>query len=76
MIVGTPEYMSPEQAQGLDTDARSDQYSLAVVAYELLSGRLPFQADSTLALMYKLVHEPPPPLGQTRPDLPPRQKQC
>ncbi len=70
MIVGTPEYMSPEQAQGLTVDARSDQYSLAVVAYEMLSGEVPFKADSTLALMYKVVHEPPPPISQARPDLP------
>ena len=69
-IVGTPEYMSPEQAKGLSVDSRSDQYSLAVVAYELLSGDVPFKADSTLALMYKLVHEPPPPISETRTDLP------
>jgi len=69
-LVGTPEYMSPEQAKGLTVDARSDQYSLAVVAYEMLSGRAPFQAESTLALMYKVVHEPPPPIRQARPDLP------
>jgi serine/threonine-protein kinase len=69
-IVGTPEYMSPEQAKGLTVDARSDQYSLAVVAYEMLSGDVPFKANSTLALMYKLVHEPPPPISQARSDLP------
>ncbi len=69
-LVGTPEYMSPEQAKGLTVDARSDQYSLAVVAYEMLSGRAPFQAESTLALMYKVVHEPPPPIRQARLDLP------
>lgn len=69
-IVGTPEYMSPEQTQGLETDARSDQYSLAVVAYELLSGQVPFQAESAVALLYKVVHETPPPISQVRPDLP------
>ena len=70
VLVGTPEYMSPEQVKGLTVDARSDLYSLAVVAYEMLGGRVPFQAESTLALMYKVVHEPPPPIRQARPDLP------
>jgi Tol biopolymer transport system component len=69
-VVGTPEYMSPEQARGMSVDARTDQYSLGVVAYQMLCGQVPFQADSTLALMYKIVHEPPPPLSQYRPDLP------
>ncbi|MFC2037279.1 protein kinase [Chloroflexota bacterium] len=68
--VGTPEYMSPEQVRGWAVDARSDQYSLAVVAYELLSGQVPFKAESTLSLMYKVVHEPPPPIDQVRPELP------
>ncbi|MBN1487289.1 MAG: serine/threonine protein kinase [Anaerolineae bacterium] len=69
-IMGTPEYMSPEQAQGLTVDTRTDQYSLAVVAYEMLSGTVPFKADSTMALLYKVTHEPPPPISDTRPDLP------
>ncbi|MDY7076981.1 MAG: protein kinase [Chloroflexota bacterium] len=69
-IVGTPEYMSPEQAQGLTVDARSDQYSLAVVAYEILSGRVPFEAESTLALLHKIVYEPPSPIYQVQPGLP------
>jgi len=69
-LVGTPEYMSPEQVQGLTVDARSDQYSLAVVAYEMLGGRVPYQAESTLALMYKIAHEPLPSIRQARPDLP------
>jgi hypothetical protein len=69
-IVGTPEYMSPEQARGLAVDARSDQYSLAVVAYEMLSGQVPFEADSTLALLHKVVYEPPPPICQIQAALP------
>ena len=69
-IMGTPEYMSPEQAQGSGIGQRSDQYALGVVAYEMLTGRVPFQADSTPALLHKLVYEPPPPLRTARPDLP------
>ena len=69
-VVGTAEYMSPEQARALNVDARSDQYSLGIVAYQMLTAQVPFQADSTLALMYKVVHEPPPPLTRHRPDLP------
>ncbi len=61
IIIGTPQYMSPEQAAGDKTiDARTDQYSLAVVGYRMLSGVLPFQGDSTRAVLYQqLVAEPP-----------------
>ena len=59
MIFGTPEYMSPEQAEGKKLDAQSDIYSLGVVLYEMLAGRAPFVADTTPAVMYKHVHEPP-----------------
>ena len=69
-IVGTPEYMSPEQVRGLTADARSDQYSLAVVAYEMLAGRVPFEADSTLALLHMVAYEPPPSIREARPELP------
>ena len=69
-IIGTPEYMSPEQAKGLAVDARSDQYSLAVVAYEVLSGKVPFEAESTLALLHKIVYDPLPPIREIQPDLP------
>ena len=69
-VVGTPEYMSPEQAKGLAVSARSDQYSLAVVAYEMLSGQVPFEAESTLALLHKIAYDPPPPVGPARSDLP------
>ena len=71
MVVGTPVYMSPEQAKGLTADGRSDQYSLAVVAYEMLCGRVPFEAESTLALLHMIVYDPPPPIRSTCPDLPP-----
>lgn len=69
-VVGTAEYMAPEQVQARSVDARSDQYSLGIVAYQMLAGQVPFQADSMMALLYKVVHEPPPPLTGHRPDLP------
>lgn len=61
MILGTPLYMSPEQAMGEDLDARSDQYALAVVAFQLLTGFVPFKADSPLSILHKHLQEPPPP---------------
>ncbi len=69
-IMGTPEYMSPEQAWGEDVDYHTDLYSLAVVAYEMLSGRVPFRGTTPHAVLYKQIHEPPPPIHETRPDLP------
>lgn len=71
-IVGTPQYMSPEQARGQEAEPRSDQYSLAIVAYQLLTGQVPFEADSIVGLLYKVTHEPPPPILHVRPDLPPQ----
>ena len=68
--VGTPQYISPEQLRGSEIDVRADQYSLGVVAYQMLTGHLPFEADNTPALMYQVVHEPPPPIARYRQDLP------
>src|SRR5512143_3399788 len=57
-VIGTPQYMSPEQGQGLKIDGRSDEYSLAIMAYEMLIGRPPFEADTPLAIVLKHITEP------------------
>ncbi len=70
-VMGTPYYMSPEQCEERETlDGRSDQYSLGLLAYEMLSGRFPFTADSMAAIVYRHMHEYPEPLGQVRSDVP------
>ncbi len=70
VAIGTPEYMSPEQAQGNPVDERSDVYSLGVVLYEMVTGRQPFQADTPVSVLYKHVKDPPPPPRSFRPALP------
>ncbi|MBI4872616.1 MAG: SUMF1/EgtB/PvdO family nonheme iron enzyme [Candidatus Riflebacteria bacterium] len=64
MILGTPAYMSPEQARGDPLDARSDLYSSAVVLFELISGQLPFSSDRVLDLLEMQIRDSPPPLEQ------------
>lgn len=67
--MGTPEYMSPEQIQG-DVDERTDIYSLGIVMYEMLTGKVPFQADTPVAVAYKQVHEKLIPPGKIAPATP------
>ncbi len=62
MVVGTPYYMAPEQAQALPTDSRSDMYSFGVVLYELVSGRVPFDGETARAIVMKHILDAPPPL--------------
>lgn len=71
MVLGTPSYMSPEQLAGKKVDGRSDLFSLGVTLYQLLTGALPFQADSLATLMYRIANEAPAPVLSLRPDLPP-----
>lgn len=70
MVLGTPSYMSPEQLSGKKVDGRSDLFSLGVTTYQLLTGTLPFQAESIATLMFKITREPHVPITTIRPDLP------
>jgi len=65
-IIGTPAYMSPEQANGIAIDGRSDIYSLGVVLFELITGREPYQAETPMALLMKHLNEPMPPAREFR----------
>ncbi|HWR52197.1 MAG TPA: serine/threonine-protein kinase [Bryobacteraceae bacterium] len=69
-VVGTPNYMSPEQLQGLDVDGRTDQFALAVITYELLTGEKPFAGEHLTSVLYKIVSEEPPPPHTLNPTLP------
>ncbi len=70
-ILGTPSYMSPEQARGLPVDARSDLFSLGCVLYRLCSGRLPFRGMDTMSVLLSLVNDPPRPIRELNADVPP-----
>ncbi len=71
IILGTPEFMSPEQIRGKQLDARSDIYALGIVAFEMLTGKLPFQGRNAQEMMIARLRGQPMALRQLRPDLPP-----
>ena len=70
MVMGTAQYMSPEQARGLKVDARTDIFSLGVVLYEMLAGRAPFTGATTADIISVLLHKEPPALSTLAPDVP------
>ncbi len=70
IVLGTPSFMSPEQLEGQTVTGHSDLFSLGVSLFQLLTGQLPFQADSMTGLMKQIAEEPHPPLRAFRPDLP------
>jgi eukaryotic-like serine/threonine-protein kinase len=71
LILGTLDYMSPEQAMGMPVDHRTDIFSFGTLLYEMLCGERPFRGDSQIRVMHAVAYEPPAPLQQRRPDLPP-----
>jgi formylglycine-generating enzyme required for sulfatase activity len=71
MIVGTPAYMAPEQAEGKLVDARCDLFSLGCVLYQMSTGTPPFHRETTIAVLRALALHEPPPVGELRPDAPP-----
>jgi serine/threonine-protein kinase len=69
-MIGTPAYMSPEQVAGTEVDGRADLYAMGVVFYRLLTGQLPFKADSGIAMAHKQMYDAPTPVRQLRTELP------
>jgi serine/threonine-protein kinase len=70
-VMGSPQYLSPEQIRGDELDGRSDIFSLGVVFYEMLSGKRPFEGDTITTLVYQILHKDPPPVSELR-AVPPR----
>ena len=70
-VVGTPAYMAPEQAQGIEIDQRADIYALGTIVFEMLSGQQPFQADTPMQLLLQVIQEEPADILELREDLPP-----
>lgn len=70
-LMGTPHYLPPEQPLGKPVDGRSDIYSLGIMFYEMLAGKVPFHDEAPIALIYRHINEPPPPLHEQVPDLDP-----
>lgn len=75
MVLGTPSYMSPEQLSGKKVDGRSDLFSLGVMLYQMVTGKLPFMGESMATLMYKIANEPHIDISQIKPELA-QQKPC
>ncbi|MEO8199587.1 MAG: protein kinase, partial [Gemmatimonadota bacterium] len=71
VAVGTPSYMSPEQCAAKEVTGRSDQYSLGIVAYEMITGKQPFVADTAMAIMWQHFNDPPRPIREHRAECPP-----
>src|SRR3954470_16724135 len=71
-VLGTSDYIAPEQAQGQRVDEHTDVYSLGVVVYELLTGEVPFSGDNFVAMAMKHINEAPPSVATLRPEVPPR----
>ena len=67
-VFGTPEYLSPEQASGIPVDARSDIYSMGIILYEMLTGKVPFKSDTAVGLLIKHVNETPKRIREFAPD--------
>jgi serine/threonine-protein kinase len=72
IVLGTPEFMSPEQIRGKLLDARSDVYALAILAFEMFTGQLPFQGRNAQEMMIARLRGKPKPLREIKADLPPR----
>ena len=70
LVIGTPHYMSPEQAEGKDVDERSDLFSLGVILYELTTGTRPFTGDTNLSVLSSILRDTPRPLTEMNPALP------
>lgn len=68
MFLGSPKYMSPEQIQNQDLDPRTDVYSLGIIMYQMISGRVPFRGESSVEIIYKHVHAPVPPIHDLNPE--------
>lgn len=75
MVLGTPSYMSPEQLSGKKVDGRSDLFSLGVMLYQMVTGKLPFQGESMATLMYKIANEPHQDIAELKPELA-KQRPC
>ena len=71
LVMGTANYIAPEQAMGQDLDGRCDQYALGVIAFEMLTGKLPFTAPTSLLMLNKHISEAPPKATKVNPQLPP-----